>query len=178
VHRGGRYLGFCLGMYLAGTDPGLGLFPSGWDTDAENCQEGAQVTDCDGKDTVVRVSYWPQGESAANATEDGETVWMYFQDGALLEPPSEKNVTRLEAEKKLRVLARYQGTDDIAMAVLKYGDGWVGVTGPHPEATEDWYDLGFSNPQGINLRYGWELVETTWRGLQRGGEKIGSEGPL
>ena len=44
VAGGGRYLGFCLGAFLAGDDPGFALLPSGVDTDAEIDQHGAQVT--------------------------------------------------------------------------------------------------------------------------------------
>jgi hypothetical protein len=67
VRGGGRYLGFCLGAYLAGRDPGYGLLPG--DTDQYVTSPGASVHDT--RDTVVAVRW------------RGKPRHVYFQDGPL-----------------------------------------------------------------------------------------------
>jgi hypothetical protein len=53
VHGGGHYLGFCLGGYLAGRDPGFALLPG--DSGAYIESQGAEVTRL--KDTIVSVRW-------------------------------------------------------------------------------------------------------------------------
>ena len=55
------------------------------------------------------------------------TKWAYFQDGAVMFNVSDDNV-----------LARYTSNGDVAASLTRYKGGWVALTGPHPEATEDW----------------------------------------
>lgn len=43
VQAGGRYIGFCLGAYLAGSTLRLKLLPDDVDVDANSDQKGAQV---------------------------------------------------------------------------------------------------------------------------------------
>ena len=83
VASGGRYLGFCLGGYLAGADPGFRLLPG--DTDQHIVTHGATVAHM--KDTLVPVSW------------RGRRRHLYFQDSpAFLVDPGAGGVT---------VLARY-----------------------------------------------------------------------
>lgn len=126
VSRGGRYLGFCLGAYLAGRTPGFGLLPRGSDTDAENCQKGAQVTT--DEDTIIQVDWnFTTGEKAG---QKAKNRWIYFQEGAVIK--------RFVESDTCFVLGRYSHSGRVASSLNKYGQGWVGLIGPHPEATEEW----------------------------------------
>ncbi|GAA0343813.1 BPL-N domain-containing protein [Streptomyces blastmyceticus] len=117
VHGGGRYLGFCLGGYLAGATPGFGLLPG--DTDQYIGSPGATVHD--ESNTLVDVDW------------RGLRRTLFFQDGPQF---------LLDSGADATVLATYtNGT--VAALVTPFGAGRVGVVGPHPEATDDWYtDVG------------------------------------
>lgn len=136
VRRGGCYLGFCLGGYLAGATPGFNLLPG--DTDQYIGSRGAAVRT--ERDTVVEVC-WRE-----------RTRKVYFQDGPHFElEPNAPDVT---------VLARY-GNGLIAALVAGHGAGQVGVVGPHPEASPDWYaDYGLAYPDGGTDDLGQDLVDT------------------
>lgn len=126
VAQGGRYVGFCLGAYLAGYTPGFGLLPHGDDVDAETEQKGAQVRSH--KDTVIQVDWhFATGEVQKKR-------WVYFQDGAVMDLKKGSNV---------KVLGRYSSNGDVAATLNRFGSGWVGLIGPHPEATEDWCEYLF-----------------------------------
>lgn len=113
VSAGGRYVGFCLGGYLAGATPGFKLLPG--DTDQYTATGGATVATA--RDTLVQVEW------------RGRSRWLYFQDGPVFE---------LHPSAQATVLARYpNGT--VAAVVSRFGAGRVGVVGPHPEATVDWF---------------------------------------
>lgn len=139
VAGGGTYLGFCLGAYLAGDDPGFGLFPG-------------------------RVSqYIGTQDSTLHDTDPGivEVSWrdqrrhMYFQDGTVFAAPND-DWDGIGAT----VLARYPN-DTVAAVVTPFGAGRVGLVGPHPEADASWYRKpGLSNPDGIRFDLGHDLVET------------------
>jgi glutamine amidotransferase-like uncharacterized protein len=135
VAAGGRYLGFCLGGYLAGATPGFGLLPG--DTDQYIATRGATVAS--ERDTVVQVRW------------RGRPRQLYFQDGpAFLLPPGAPGVT---------VLARYPN-QEIAAVTARFGRGVVGVVGPHPEATFDWYrDTGLDDPDGLDIDLGHDLID-------------------
>lgn len=128
VRDGGRYLGLCMGGYLAGsTDTGNGGFrflPG--DSGEYVGSAGADVKTLN--DTLVRVT-WLAGGLPRKRTMYFQDAPYFWLDGSL-------------AARQARVLARYrnQGADKkIAMVVVPYGRGKVGVSGPHPEATPDWY---------------------------------------
>lgn len=70
VKNGGRYLGACLGGYLAGTEPGFDLLPGFGQTDQYITSKNAVVTS--EIDTVVPL-FW-----------QGKLRHVYFQDGARL----------------------------------------------------------------------------------------------
>lgn len=135
VGSGGRYLGFCLGGYLAGATPGFALLPG--DTDQYIASPGATVDSED--DTVVEVSW------------RGRRRFLYFQDGAMFEVrPDAREVT---------VLARYPN-GEIAALATPFGAGRVAVVGPHPEATADWFrDSGLTDPDGPDGDLGHDLIE-------------------
>ncbi|MEW1722027.1 BPL-N domain-containing protein [Streptomyces sp. NPDC093109] len=114
VGQGGRYLGFCLGGYLAGREEGFGLLSG--TVDQYIVTDGATVTTED--DTLVDVAW------------RGQPRTLFFQDGAYFTPGPGQEAT---------VLATY--TNGLAAAlVTPYGAGRVAVVGPHPEATADWFE--------------------------------------
>jgi glutamine amidotransferase-like uncharacterized protein len=131
VSGGGRYMGFCLGAFLAGHTPGYGLLPKSIDTDAENSQKGTQVRRSE-KDTIIQVDWTvsAQSDDVGNDKEESRKRWVYFQDGAVMKGFAKSNDDR--------VLGRYSSNGDVAASLTEYGNGWVGLTGPHIEATEDW----------------------------------------
>ena len=135
VAGGGRYLGFCLGGYLAGATPGFGLLPG--DTDQYIATRGATIAS--ERDTVVQIRW------------RGRPHQLYFQDGpAFLLRPDATGVS---------VLARYPN-DAIAAVTAPFGAGVVGVVGPHPEATQDWYDdCGLLLPDGLDTSLGHDLID-------------------
>lgn len=114
VESGGRYLGLCMGAYLAGSDPGMGLLSPG-DTAVYAGAPGSLGGD--GTETVIAVEW------------DGEIRYQYAQDPAVI---LESGV---EGE---RVLSRFTNGSVNAL-VRPVGAGAVGVVGTHPEAAEDWF---------------------------------------
>jgi len=132
VSNGGRYIGMCLGAYLAGagTDFASGeafnLLPGNAETQEETDQDGAQVTEPD-KDTIVAVDYtWGSGSKAGHTEKNRN---MYFQDGTTIDMPQQCSA---------KVLGRYSSNGDIAISVSPYGKGFVGVSGVHLEADQAW----------------------------------------
>lgn len=116
VAGGGRYLGICLGGYLAGTSPGFALIPG----DSEKYIRSASATVRTESEAIVEVSW------------RGVTRPMYFQDGPCFE---------LDPDIKVTVLATYPN-GAVAAAVNRFGNGRVGVVGPHPEAGDGWFSGG------------------------------------
>lgn len=121
VRSGGRYLGFCLGGYLAGATPGFGLLPG--DTDQYISSKKATVKS--------------DGNALVHVAWRGQKKTLFFQDGPYFWLHSDATAT---------VLATYSN-NKIAAVVTEFGAGRVGVVGPHPEATEDWFvDAGLRDP--------------------------------
>ena len=137
VQGGGRYLGFCLGGYLAGATPGFDLLPG--DTDQYISAPGCTVHD--DNNTLVEVVW------------RGRPRTVFFQDGPYFV---------LDEGADTKVLATYTNGMPAAM-VTRFGAGRVGVTGPHPEATDDWYtDYGLPVQDTRDLAL--DLVETVLKG--------------
>jgi glutamine amidotransferase-like uncharacterized protein len=136
VHHGGRYAGFCLGGYLAGTSPGFGLFPGEVRRFIES--PGANITT--DEDSIVRVIW------------RGRPRHLYFQDG-----PCFSGASPAQAE----TLATYlNGT--VAALTVPYGNGRVGLVGPHPEAPQEWYtEQHINNPDGVRRELGLDLIDST-----------------
>jgi glutamine amidotransferase-like uncharacterized protein len=124
VRCGGRYVGICMGSFLAskgGEDDGFDGFDllseAGWEAYAYNERDGATVRDMN--QTLVTVDW------------RGEAKDIFFQGGPSFEPIGD--------EGQGTVLATYSNGDAAAI-VVPYGRGKVGLTGPHPEASASWYD--------------------------------------
>jgi glutamine amidotransferase-like uncharacterized protein len=138
VRSGGGYLGFCLGGYLAGATPGFGLLPG--DTDQYIASDDATVDSED--NTQVEVTW--RGRRRTLFFQDGPYFWV--KSGA-------------KTRAKTTVLATYPN-DTIAALVTGFGGGRVGVVGPHPEATEDWYtDAGMRVAKRLGADLGHDLVD-------------------
>ncbi|GAA1957760.1 BPL-N domain-containing protein [Amycolatopsis minnesotensis] len=136
VAGGGRYLGFCLGGYLAGKSPGFGLLTG----DAARYIDSPGATVESEDDTVVPVDW------------RGRTRYLYFQDGPYF-----------TGSPGGTVLAKYPNALTAAV-VAPHGAGRVAVVGPHPEATADWYaDAGLRNPAGVDPGPGHDLVDALMR---------------
>ncbi|OAQ97441.1 hypothetical protein LLEC1_05915 [Akanthomyces lecanii] len=181
VANGGRYLGFCLGAYLAGDSPGLALLPNGTQISPESDERGAQVKD--DRDTMIQVNW--SFSSGANAGKTAENRWVYFQEGSVVKNFVENSTNH--------VLARYSSTGHVAATLNKYGEGWVGTTGPHPEANQlcqfapvpairnnaddDTVDVvNLSATDGLQFDIGHDLIEATMSG-GKDVKKLPSSGP-
>lgn len=139
VAGGGRYLGFCLGGYLAGATPGFELLPG--DTDQYIATRGATVHTAE--DTIVQVDW------------QGRRRHLFFQDGPAFQLQ--------RRARGVTVLARYPN-GEIAALTVPFGAGAVGVVGPHPEATPDWYDdVGLVDPDGVDHDLGHDLIDALLR---------------
>ena len=136
VHRGGHFLGFCMGGYLAGIDPGFGLLPG--DSGEYITSTGATARNID--DTTVTVNW------------RGVPRQVYFQDGPYFE---------LRRGADASVLATY--TNGLAAAVVAHvGSGSVGVVGPHPEADASWFkEADLPVPARSTLDLARDLIRTT-----------------
>ena len=135
VKNGGRYLGICLGGYLAGATPGFNLLPG--DTDEFFTSPGATVKNT--KDTTVDVNWRGQSRS------------MYFQDGPYF--------ILNRGASGVTVLATYTN-GEIAAMVAPYGKGKVGGSGPHPEADRSWYSAYNLPYPGSTQDLGNDLINT------------------
>jgi hypothetical protein len=135
VSDGGRYLGVCMGGFLA--EPGhFDLFPGR--VEEYYSSRGASVTT---DDAAVIPIVWR-----------GTTRAMYFQDGGYMVP-------RRRARSALTVLARYTN-GAIAAVVAPFGAGRVGLCGPHPEAPLAWYREAGLVHGGSTQDLGDDLVDT------------------
>ena len=132
VSNGGRYLGVCMGGYLAEVPDAFDLFTG--DTEEYTTTSGASTQSTN--DTVIPILW------------RGVTRMMYFQDGAAF-----------SGGTNAEVIATY--TNGLGAAVITtYGNGKVGVLGPHPEAPQSWYsDYGLTYP-GSTADLGYDFIET------------------
>lgn len=136
VDGGGAYLGLCLGGYLAGASPGYGLVPG--DTDQYSARPGALLH---GSASAVLPVNWR-----------GTRRMLYAQDPPVFEVA--------EGTRGMEILARY-ADGSVAALVVPFGRGRVGVVGPHPEATDDWFvDEGLRPVEPSGLDLGVDLLHT------------------
>ncbi|WP_248749250.1 BPL-N domain-containing protein [Pseudomonas sp. MWU15-20650] len=114
VAKGGRYLGLCMGAYLA-DHSNLGLIPHDLDTEAG--RPGFEVPGI--ADAAVRVTW------------EGKPDTVFYQDGPYF--------PKADAASPYNVLATYQN-GDVAAARYRYKQGVVVLSGPHPEAGREWFE--------------------------------------
>jgi len=137
VAQGGRYLGLCMGAYLADAN-NLGLIPE--ELDSAVGRPGFAVTTIDDAAVAVR---WA-----------GHDDTVFYQDGPYL-PPSQA--------PGFRALATY-ANGDIAAARYAFGQGVVTLSGPHPEADATWFDqAGIPADQRPRTALFKSLIEETLR---------------
>jgi hypothetical protein len=135
VADGGRYLGVCMGGFLA--EPGhFDIFPGR--VEEYYSSRGASVTTDDAAVIPIR---WRD-----------TTRPMYFQDGGYMVP-------RRRARSGMTVLAQYTN-GSIAAVVAPFGAGRVGLCGPHPEAPPSWYREAGLVYEGSTQDTGDDLVDT------------------
>jgi hypothetical protein len=161
-------LGICLGAFLAGHSPGLGLILKGDSVVREVDQKGAQVDD--EEDTTIQIDWTFSTGDKRGKTESRR--WLYFQDGAAF---------RLSFKSSSKVLGRYSSNGDVAAILSPFGKGWVANVGPHPEADETWCksspgdisrtikskrlnrpadeEAEITNPEGVRNDIGRDLVQ-------------------
>ena len=136
IRDGGHYVGFCMGGFLAGSDPGFALLPG--DSGEYITSPGATVRD--------------DGDALVDVTWRGTRRAVYFQGGPDF---------TLDPDRRATVVATYPN-GAIAALAAPYGAGRVGVTGPHPEAPASWYrDAGLAVPDPLPFAIGHDLVRTT-----------------
>lgn len=140
VEGGGNYLGFCLGAYLAGSEPGLGLLAPG-NTGRYVDTPEAQLEDTE--EGIVRVRW------------KGQKRWHFAQDPSVIFPSG------VEGEQ---ILSRFDNGEVNAL-VRPYGEGMVGVVGTHPEADRSWYAdvLWQADLDGIDAQDGRDLIAAVLR---------------
>lgn len=140
VAGGGRYLGFCMGAYLAGSGPGMGLLRPG-NTDAYNRTRGALVKGPE--DAVIPVRW------------RGTRRYQFAQD-----PP----YIIASGVRGERVLSRFTN-GRINALVRPYRRGTVAVVGTHPEAERSWYTrrLWRRDHDGLDRRQAQRLVTAVMR---------------
>ena len=143
IHNGGRYLGICMGGYLAGSGPGYDLLPG--NCDDYTLTRGAEVDTA--RNAVITVR-WP----APHRTATRET---FYQDGPYF---------WLDRGARARVLACYTN-GLIAAMVVPFGNGTIGVSGPHPEANRSWYQLAGLRYPGSTFDLGHQLVDAVMTGF-------------
>lgn len=135
VAAGGRYLGVCMGAYLA-ERAFFDLFPGR--VDSYCAQRGATVAD---DDPAIVTVLWR-----------GAPRRLFYQDGGVMVP-------RRRARGEVIALAHYPDRS-IAAAVTPFGSGRVGLCGPHPEAPQAWFDDAGLPGVGPTRDLGDDLVVT------------------
>ncbi|KAK5999368.1 hypothetical protein QM012_005493 [Aureobasidium pullulans] len=156
VARGGWYIGFCLGAYLAGPKNGFNLLSEGDKVVREIKRPRTQVRGT--QDIVIQVD-WSFTSGAKQGTTESDR-WLYFQDGAAFVLPDNSQTT---------VLARYSHNGDVASTLNAFGKGWVANVGPHPEADQSWYDLvDVENPDGVRNDIGVDFVRAAFSAASNG----------
>lgn len=140
VSSGGNYVGFCMGAYLAGSNPGMDMLSPG-NTGGYIHTRGALVKDT--RDTVIPINW------------KGDRRYHFAQDPSYIIPSGVRDE---------RILSRF--TNGKVNALIKpYGKGDVGVIGTHPEADRSWYGskLWSKDKDGLDSAQGLRLIHQTMR---------------
>ena len=130
IGSGLNYLGICAGAFLAGHSPYNGL----------NLTRGVMFPFYAAENRGIRKT------AVTISTPDGPPVDHYWEDGPQLGGWGE-------------VVAKYpDGTPAVAQGT--FGDGWVILTGVHPEAPESWRrGLNFATPAAASHAYAATLID-------------------
>ncbi len=126
LREGGRYLGICMGSYFAGYHY-FNLLDSG----------------------IGCTQYIKRPNSTINKTTPSivKLLWkdeekdMYFHDGSAF-------FFKKKPVEGIDIYAKYKN-GDIAAMIQPYGEGKIGLIGPHPEAQKWWF---YSQPR---IKDGW-----------------------
>jgi len=132
VQHGMNYMGICAGAFLAGS------FPPSYTS--FNLTSGVQFPFYAASDRGIRKT------AVAIAIAGGPTLDQYWEDGPQL--------TGWGA-----VVAKYpDGTPAVVQGTV--GNGWVILTGIHPEAPESWrHGLTFSTPASTDNAFAATLIQ-------------------
>lgn len=114
VERGGRYVGLCMGAYLADAS-GIGLVAQ--DLNSEVGRPGFPIKTIE--DAAISVRWADRKDK------------VFYQDGPYLQPQP--------LDKRFRAIATYEN-GDLAAARYSFGKGIVVLSGPHPEAEKSWFE--------------------------------------
>lgn len=118
LSKGGIYMGFCLGAYLAGKDY-YDIVPKGSTVESEIESHNAEVTIAD-LDTLIHVDWTFLDKKSIKRRS------TFFQEGAVMRVPAKY------------AIGRYSKNQDIAASITPYGKGRVALVGFHPEADQSW----------------------------------------
>lgn len=137
--NGLNYVGFCAGAWMAvGPPPWRGGSPI-WGLSIVNGNYLKQ--------------YFPEGVTSvaamvATTFPDGSTRDLVWWGGPYL--PSQTG----------SVIAKYPNGSTAAMET-QAGNGYVVLTGLHPEAPQDWRDyIGLVDSDGLDMDFAWSLIES------------------
>jgi glutamine amidotransferase-like uncharacterized protein len=130
IASGSGYLGICAGAFFAGASPYNGL----------NLTDGVRFPFYALENRGIR-----KAPVAVN-TAAGATLEVYWEDGPQLTGWGQ-------------ALARYpDGTPAVVQG--RFGDGWVVLTGVHPEAPESWRrGMAFTTPASPSLAFASALID-------------------
>lgn len=117
IRKGGKYLGICMGAYFADRNY-FDLLSK--NTRAVQYVRRKNSTINHEKRAIVTVNWLDKEKN------------IYFHDGAAFIPSLW--YSRISGD----IIATYQNKDAAAL-IQKYGEGKVGVIGPHPEAQKWWF---------------------------------------
>ena len=131
VKNGGRYLGICMGCFLAEPDH-YNIFPG----------------DMEDYDDKYGLSY---NSTLLPITWGGQVRQMVFQDGCY--------ITVNPGATGVQVLAKFSTGEDAAV-VAPYGQGKTCVSGPHPEAPASWLSGNTSGYVGPLQNLANNLIDT------------------
>jgi glutamine amidotransferase-like uncharacterized protein len=142
VQNGLNYVGICGGGFLAGHfGPGYNSF---------NLTSGVQFTFYSGEGRGIHTFYHLFGRDIHKgavpiAAPGGQTLEQYWEDGPQLTGWGV-------------VIGKYPDGSS-AIVEGKFGDGWVILSGVHPEAPAEWrHGINFNTPASVDNAYAGELI--------------------
>jgi glutamine amidotransferase-like uncharacterized protein len=136
IENGGGYVGFCAGAFL--TTPKVGA------------TRIAGLGIVDGKTKPFRNS--SSHVSLQALTTDNGTIYQYWEGGPYFKLTSSQL-------KKVKVLSRYESTNQINALETTFGKGRISISGTHPEAPQWWFDDGgLRDNDGLDNEYAAQMV--------------------